>query len=316
MNEYSSRINRVIDYIETNLSENLSLDELACIANFSKFHFNRIFHSLTGESLFTFIQRLRLEKAAGLLASRPDMNVTEIALECGFSGSASFSKSFRSFFGTSPSQWRKEKSMYIERSENSNLGKQSRKLSKETEQTFPYIEYQNGMQVYRMQTEHGEQIVEVKTFPPMSLAYIRYTGHYQGDGALFQRLWEDLLRWAGPRDLVQPETRFLALYHDDPELTDDNLLRVSIGISVEKDTEVSGNVGLMYLEGGKYACAQFRLGEKDYANAWRWVYSVWFPASGFLPDDRPAFELFPREGEKTTDGKHRVDICVPVLPAR
>ena len=111
MNEYSTRINRVMDYIDAKLGEELSLDELASIANFSKYHFNRIFHSFTGESLFSFIQRLRLEKSAALLSSRPDMSITEIALECGFSGPASFSKSFRSFFEKSPSQWRKEKNM-------------------------------------------------------------------------------------------------------------------------------------------------------------------------------------------------------------
>ena len=206
--------------------------------------------------------------------------------------------------------------MYRETANNSNLGKLESKRSKESDQPFPYIEYRNGIQVYRMRTQTGERIVEVKDFPPMNLAYIRYTGRYQGDAGLFQRLWEELFRWAGPRDLVRPETKFLALYHDDPELTDDSLLRVSIGLSVSEDIEPSGNIGLMRLDGGKYACAKFRLGPKDYGEAWNWVYSVWFPASGFLPDDRPAFELFPQEEEKYSDGKHPVDICVPVLPAR
>ncbi len=316
MNEYSARINRVMDYIDANLGEKLSLEELASIANFSKYHFNRIFHSFTGESLFSFIQRLRLEKAAGLITSRPDMSITEIALECGFAGPASFSKSFRSFFDKSPSEWRKEKNIFTKTGKNSNLGKLESKKSKETDLPFPYIEYRDGIQVYRMQTEYGERTVEVKEFSPMTLAYIRYTGRYQGDAGLFQRLWDKLFRWAGPRDLVRPETKFLALYHDDPELTDENLLRVSIGLSVEEDIDPSGDIGLMQLDGGKYASTRFRLGPLDYGEAWRWVYSVWFPASGYLPDDRPAFELFPQEEEKSSDGKHLVDICVPVLPAR
>jgi len=316
MNEYSCRINRVIDYIDKNLAGDLRLDDLAAVANFSKYHFNRIFHSFTGESLFQFIQRIRLEKSAILLSSRPDMSITEIALECGFSGPASFSKSFRSFFEKSPSEWRKEKNMYPKTVKNSNLGKLKSKQGKESEQLLPYIEYRNGMQVYRMQTQYGERTVTVKEFPPMNVVYIRYTGQYQGNADLFQRLWNELLHWAGPRDLVKPDTMFLALYHDDPELTDDNLLRVSIGLTVKEDIELSGNVGLMKLNGGKYACAQFRLGPKDYGEAWRWVYSEWFPVSGYLPNDGPAFELFPQEEGKTSAGKHRVDICVPVLPAR
>jgi AraC family transcriptional regulator len=64
MNEYAARINTVIDYIERNLGKKLTLDELASVAKFSKFHFLRIFNAFNGETLFQFIQRLRLEKSA------------------------------------------------------------------------------------------------------------------------------------------------------------------------------------------------------------------------------------------------------------
>ena len=103
MNGYDSRINRVIDYIDRNLDRKLTLDELATVASFSKYHFHRIFHGVIGESLFQFIQRVRLEKAAFFLSARPDMSITENTIECGFSGSSSFSKSFHAFFGCSPS---------------------------------------------------------------------------------------------------------------------------------------------------------------------------------------------------------------------
>ena len=73
--DYQSRINRVVDYVEKQLSKNFTLDELAQIAHFSKFHFHRIFYSLMGETLFRFIQRLRLEKAAGLLYSNPARSI-------------------------------------------------------------------------------------------------------------------------------------------------------------------------------------------------------------------------------------------------
>ena len=86
LGEYKSRINRVIDYIDQNIDKSLTLDELAQVANFSKFHFNRIFHSFIGEALFQFIQRLRIEKAAYLLLTNPRNSITEIAYQCGFSG--------------------------------------------------------------------------------------------------------------------------------------------------------------------------------------------------------------------------------------
>jgi len=62
--EYKNRINKVFDYIERNISEQLTLEELADVASFSKYHFVRIFFGITGETPFQFINRIRLEKAA------------------------------------------------------------------------------------------------------------------------------------------------------------------------------------------------------------------------------------------------------------
>lgn len=67
MDEYIIRINKVQDYIDANLSSELSLQLLSEVANFSPYHFHRIFTSIVKEPLFKYIQRLRLEKAAFLL---------------------------------------------------------------------------------------------------------------------------------------------------------------------------------------------------------------------------------------------------------
>ncbi len=105
----------------------------------------------------------------------------------------------------------------------------------------------------------------------------------------------------------------MALYHDSPGLTNDEMLRVTIALSVPEGTEVSGDVGTMRLEGGKYACAEFTLGPEDYGEAWQWIYTSWLPVSGYLPEDKPAFELFPHQ--EPAEGKHTVNICIPVRPA-
>ena len=60
---YWERINKTIDYIESNLEKKITLNKLAQINHFSKYHFHRIFSSFTGESLYNFINRLRVEKA-------------------------------------------------------------------------------------------------------------------------------------------------------------------------------------------------------------------------------------------------------------
>ncbi|MBL7033573.1 MAG: helix-turn-helix transcriptional regulator [Candidatus Delongbacteria bacterium] len=104
--EYIARINRVIDFVEHHFSEELTLDKLAKVANFSPFHFHRIFRALVGETPNGYVQRIRVEKAASQLINNPVKSITAIALDCGFSGSAPFARVFRESFGMSASQWR------------------------------------------------------------------------------------------------------------------------------------------------------------------------------------------------------------------
>src|SRR5512137_2314544 len=106
--EYALRINRVIDYIEANIEKELSLETLAEVACFSRYHFHRLFGAITGEPLGRFIQRIRVEKAASKLIHNPKTSITQIALECGFSGSAAFARTFKEAFGMSAREWRAE----------------------------------------------------------------------------------------------------------------------------------------------------------------------------------------------------------------
>lgn len=163
--------------------------------------------------------------------------------------------------------------------------------------------------------EKEERNVEVKDLPEMTVAYVRHIGPYQGDAKLFERLSEKLFKWAGSRNLINfPETKFLTVYHDDPEITAPDRLRTSVCITVPEDTEVDGGIGKMTIPAGKYALARFELTPSDYQQAWDWVYGTWLPQSGFVPDDRPCFELYPPESMTHPEGKTVVDICVPVKP--
>ncbi len=104
--EYRGRINRVMDFIERNMARSFTLEELAAEANFSKFHFSRIFWAMCGETPFEFLSRIRMEKAASLLIMNPKESITEISFLCGFSNLPVFSRNFKSTFGVSASQWR------------------------------------------------------------------------------------------------------------------------------------------------------------------------------------------------------------------
>jgi len=155
--------------------------------------------------------------------------------------------------------------------------------------------------------------VEVKELPQMTVAYVRHIGPYNGNEKLFERLWNKLFSWAAPRGLVGgKDFKSMIIYHDDPNVTSEDQLRMSVCITVSDDTKVDGEIGKMELEAAKYVIARFELTAQEFQQAWDWVYNEWLPTSGYQPEDKPSLEMYPEEPK---DGKFIVDICVPVKPA-
>jgi len=297
--EYQLRINRVIDHIEAHLAEPLHLEELAKVAHFSPFHFHRVFCAMVGETPQRFIQRLRVEKAATDLKLRPHLPVTTIALESGFSSSAAFARAFRVAFGITASQWR---------------AGEDRKMG-ETDRKPGQADAMGNRQGRGMETNKSIPLdVRVETLPAQRVAYVRHTGPYAGDGELFGRLMGKIAAWAGARNLCGPQATMLCVYHDNPEVTDEDKLRISACITVDDDITVDGDVSEMRLHAGRYAVAKFRIDMDQYAEAWNRLMQDWLPDSGFQPDDHPSFERYLNDPQSDPEGKHELEICMPVRP--
>ena len=160
-----------------------------------------------------------------------------------------------------------------------------------------------------------EMDVRVEDLPEVTIAYIRHVGPYAGDTDLFRGLFGRLFAWAGPRNLIRPsESQIVSIYHDDPEVTDPQNLRTSVGVSVPPETEVSGEIGKLTMPSGTYAQARFELLPDQYEAAWKAVYGEWLPKSGYQPDDGPPFERYLNNPEEHPECKHIVEICLPVKP--
>lgn len=88
--------------------ENLTMDLIASEVGLSRVHLNRKMKDLTGQTPHDFIRKVRLKKAAELLACGK-MNVSEVTYTCGFSSPTSFSALFKKFYGVAPSLYYKSK---------------------------------------------------------------------------------------------------------------------------------------------------------------------------------------------------------------
>lgn len=108
LKEYNTRIknlntiNNILQYIEKNYKENITVEELSEIAQFSRYYFLRLFKKTTGRSLIDYINFVRVNKAEGMLL-RSDKNITEVAFSCGFNDANYFSRIFKKYKGISPS---------------------------------------------------------------------------------------------------------------------------------------------------------------------------------------------------------------------
>jgi len=96
------RFNNILEFIENNYSEKITIDQLCAMVNMSRFHFCRVFKSITEEPLGEYLNLLRINKAEALLKDGA-VNVTEAAMSCGFDDMNYFSRMFKRYKKVAPS---------------------------------------------------------------------------------------------------------------------------------------------------------------------------------------------------------------------
>ncbi len=309
---YIRKINAAIDYIEDNIYDELNLTTISNVSGFSPFHFHRIFKAHMGETINRFLQRIRLEKAATQLLHNHEKSITDIAFDCGFSGSAAFARLFKEKYGMSASEWQKKMLRKNGESLRKNC-KSERNIGKENRLTFDYY---NDSNTWRLtMKEKNSTTFEVKEMAAMTVAYVRHIGPYKGDSELFEQLYSKVTTWAGARDLLKfPETKFLTAYHDDPGITDEQQLRISVGLTVPSDVKTDGEIGKMEIPKRKYGIGHFELKADEFESAWTRIYRDWLPQSGYQPDEGACLEICLNDPKEHPEHKHIVDICIPVKP--
>ncbi len=291
---YIEKINMVQDYIEKHLDEEINIRQLSQIASFSEYHFQRIFRQFTYESLYSFIKRLRLEKAVFLLRSNRKLTIQDIALSVGFSNQASFAKALKEKYHLNASQIRNMTDF-------------------DTNQML-HEDRRNGKVLKNTSYYNNPIELTIQSVEPLTVLYTRYTGPYKGDSDLFSKLFTKLYHFADRRKLVSQATKWFVVYHDYSDLTEEEKLRLSVCMSTNKDVTCRGEFGCMELAGGRYAVGKFLLGPDEYQGAWNYMISRWLPDSGYMPDDRHCFEYYPPQDNEENSTRRLVEIFIPINP--
>ena len=106
--EYIDRFIHICNYITEHCTEDLSLDEVAQLAGFSKYHFTRLFKQFTNITFYKYLTQKRIAVAEQLLIN-PELSVTEVASRSGFSNQSAFIRMFKLMKSSTPTEYR---SMY------------------------------------------------------------------------------------------------------------------------------------------------------------------------------------------------------------
>jgi len=230
-NKYSCRINFALNFAQTHLSANL--DALASSACISKFHFLRLFHGQVGESPVSFLKRIRLERAACLLAYAPNTKILDIASHCGFASSQHFTRSFADKFGRCPREYRSDRRFDSRINIDSLLQR-----------------FQRQGITYDQQSS-DDQVKIVKS-SPIRVAYVRNIGRYGGCKGI-EKAFELIWRWAKGQNLLSKDTKFIGVSWDYSSLTPTMLRRYDACIQIPYDFSSTSKISTQTLPGGSYA---------------------------------------------------------------
>ena len=96
----------LVAWIERQLAEPLTLDQIAARAGLSPHHFSRLFTARMGRSVMAHVRGRRLVRGARRLCDEPDLKLVDLAFDCGFESQEAFTRAFKCVFGVSPGRFR------------------------------------------------------------------------------------------------------------------------------------------------------------------------------------------------------------------
>ncbi len=273
--DYRNRIARVVAAIVADPMAPHSLEKLAAIAHFSTFHFHRIYHGITGETVAATIRRLRLARAAMMLGSG-QTSVTEIALDAGYDSPQAFTRAFRNFTGSSPRGFQRQMDIFAKR-QTPDTGTPTRKLA-----------------------------VQLIERPALRVHALRH----RGPNATIPHTHRRLREHVGERPVAQ----WLGISYGDGD-ADAGLganFRYYAGAVLESELSGVDQAELIDLPGGTYASHTLTGPYTQIGTAMFLLYAEWLPRSGLEPENRPTLEHYLNNPRNAAPEALRTDLLIPV----
>lgn len=270
-------VSQSIDYIMQHLDEEISIEDVANHCHFSKYYFSRVFKAETGESIYAFIKRLKMEQSALRLKIEKYKSITDIGFDYGYSPS-NYSSVFKKHHNRSPVEFRK--------SVNTSC------------MSHPF--YPNNLAKFKSFEEYNQQI-SIREFEDLFVIYERYIGNYIELGNNWCAFTEKY------KEFINKDTLFIERSYDDPSITSIEKCLYDICMTVDKRCSLD-NVST--IKGGKFAVYRFEGFIQEIFIAFQGLFNIWLPCSDYKMDERYGLDIY-----RAVDRENMyvvMDLCIPI----
>jgi AraC family transcriptional regulator len=285
---YIDKIQKSLDYIEENLCENITLDDLASKALCSKFHYHRIFQGLVGYPVAQYIKQRKLSVAANNLLNT-NSKITDIAMDFGFNSHAVFDRAFRNFYGLTPSEYRNRKAP-IELYEKINL------IGREFDDNNKCLVI-------------GPKIIQIESLLLVGKCfYGTFSDNYQD--RIVINFWNNFLQRV---DEIKYKIDSTTAYGISFDSEYKNSFCYFAGFEVSSVEEIPKGMMIKKVPTSKYAVFSYKGNEemKKFYGTLDFIFGNWLPKSGYeLLHEVDMIEIF-TESYKNGD-EMEYDICIPL----
>ncbi|RLK03044.1 AraC family transcriptional regulator [Tenacibaculum discolor] len=281
------RFNKLLDFLEKRFKTSIDINEIEDISFYSYRNINRIFLALQHETIGQFLKRRKLEKAAEYLKFS-DNEISDIALEIGYSDIAAFSKAFKKYFRCTPSRFRNSYTL----------------LQKITNQ------------ILEESNKKNESLLkfEIETLPTFQMLYLQYKGTYENVKGI-EKTWKQLLKYADKRKLLTDKTIVLGEVLDDDEITESINCRYNAGIILTEaqKIEVEEMFKVKEVASQKYAKFIHKGSHESCFETYNTIYAHWIYEVQLEFADAPTLEFYLNDEENTSQEELITEIYIPVI---
>ena len=282
--DYRKRINQAAKFMQDNAFRQLSINEIAATANFSPFHFHRIFSAFTGETIFEYLTTVRMNKAVEMLIA--GSRISHIAINSGYQTTAAFNKVFKKTFGCSTTVYRQK----------TPGGK------------MPFMPA-----ITDVIKSDFQPVITI--LPDMNLLYVRRKGRNYGQRTkaaddAFYYLYNWLIKYfENPRFLKR-----IGIIQDVDEVNGDEC-RFDGCVEIDDFSKypLTGDVKSTIISKGKWAIFLHKGPYNTLWQTWNRIYRYWLPIAGLELRDVSPFEIYHNSPLYTRPAELLTDIHIPIL---